>query len=458
MKIAFCAAEAIPFAKVGGLGDVVSGLSKALAALGETLLICLPRYGGIDPDEHHLVETGVHFVVRHLGTAYPIQVLKSSLPGTDVPVYFLDQPELYGRSTAVYPSERPVFEALRFDVLSLGFFELLKQLDFQPDILHVHDWHTAMVARHLKTRFKTDPFFAQTRSVLSIHNMAYQGITDHLNRLREGLLASDRLVAVSANYAQEILLHPHGAGLEDLLQAHQAKLCGILNGLDTDLFNPQTDRFLSSPYNPETVQMGKSKCKADLQHRVGLPEQGDRPVFGMVTRLVDQKGIDLLLALLPVLSTLPLQLVILGGGDAEYEQLLQEANQRYNNIRTVIGFHLALGQQVYGGADLFLMPSQFEPCGLGQLIALRYGTIPIVRKTGGLADTVIDREEDPDNGNGFVFEPYTPEAFLTAIQRGLETWNTLGSDWWPWVRRAMSQDFSWQASAEQYRQLYQELL
>jgi starch synthase len=453
MKILFCAAEAAPFAKVGGLGDVVGSLPKALANLGDEVIVCLPHYGSITSDAFTLYETGLSFSVTHEGQPYPFRVMESVLPGTSVRVFLLGNQVLFGDSKEIYPAGQSEFEALRFEVFGKAVLPFLKALDWRPDIFHLHDWHTSNIAWLLKTQ--PDDYFNHAGMVLSIHNMAYQGIVHGINWLEEGLLHADAVIAVSPTYAQEILTPIAGAGLESILRGQPHKLFGILNGLDETLFNPATDVFLSKRYTVETASEGKAACKASVQMEIGLPLSKTVPMFGMVTRLVEQKGLELLLPILPELAKLPAQFAFVGTGESAYEEALKAANQDTDNIRSIIGFNLALGQEVYGGSDLFLMPSHFEPCGLGQMIALQYGSVPLVRKTGGLADTVIDIDADSDGGNGFVFEPYTSEALLETIQRAINHWQDPGSLWQTMVRRGMTHDFSWRQSAAEYRKIYQ---
>jgi starch synthase len=455
MRAVFCAAEASPFAKVGGLGDVVGSLPKALAACGVEVMVCLPAYGCITDEEHILAETGIEFTVTYLERTFPIRVLESKLPGSNVPVYFFANDELYGKPIEVYPQGEPAFTVQRFEVLGLSIFQLLKTLNWKPDVFHLHDWHTANMAVLLKEDFRQDPLFQHAGTVLTIHNMAYQGVLKGYNTLKEGILYSDALVAVSPNYAQEITSAVGGAGLQGVVASQKKKLHGILNGIDMDLFNPATDPFLAWQYGPETVESGKAVCKEALQHQVHFKPNTEVPVFGMVVRLVEQKGIDLLLEILPELAKLPAQFVILGSGQKAYEERLTPVNATTDNIRCMVGYNLALGQQIYAGSDIFLMPSHFEPCGLGQLIALRYGTTPVVRKTGGLADTVFDIDADPVRGNGFVFEEYTSEAFLAAIKRALAHWQARSPEWWNRMKKVMVQDMSWDKSAREYLAVYE---
>jgi len=452
MNIVFCAAECTPFAKVGGLGDVVGSLPKALEALGETVRIFLPFYGSIAEEGHAVSDTGIDFSLGYLDAVYPFRVLESLLPQSNIPVYFLDNHALFRSTDEIYPKNQELFEAQRLDIFAQAILSVLKIMEFQPDVLHVHDWHTARMAAWLKTDMASDSFYRQTQAVLSIHNMAYQGAPDGFNRLKSGLESADALVAVSPTYAKEILTPEDGCGLEDVLQTRPEKLSGILNGIDTNLFDPKTDQFLPVQYDTNSYITGKAAAKEGIQVALDLPRDPDVPLFGIVTRLVEQKGLDLLLPILPELAKLPAQFAILGSGEARYEDALKRANRETKNIRSLIGYHAALGQQIYAGSDAFLMPSRFEPCGLGQLIALRYGSVPVVRKTGGLADTISE------NVNGFVFTDYTAEAFLEAIERAIAVWQKDPQAWQKLILNGMSTDFSWQKSAMKYQQLYKSLI
>ncbi len=455
MNIVFCSAEVAPFAKVGGLGDVVGSLPKALTQCGEDVIVCVPQYGCIPKEEFHLIDTEFAFAVEHQGKSYPIRILEHPLPGSTVKVYFFANQDLYGSLAEIYPQLIPEREALRYEVLGKAILAFLKQLNWHPDILHIQDWHTANITVFLKTVYSEDPFYQNTGTVLTIHNMAYQGIIDGINWLKEGLIHSDALVAVSPTYAREIQTPISGAGLEDVVRQERHKLYGILNGIDMTLFNPETDPFIAQRYDVETAAQGKAACKVSLQMEVGLEVSPEIPLLGMVTRLVEQKGLDLLISAIPQIENLPFQLVILGTGQEIYESRLKQFNQTTRNIRSIVGFNLALGQHIYAGSDLFLMPSLFEPCGLGQMIALRYGAVPLVRKTGGLADTVFDIDEMPAEGNGFVFENPTPEALRATMERAMLQWSRHEVGWWAMVRRGMSHDFSWIHSAQAYQKVYQ---
>lgn len=461
-SVVFCASEAAPFAKVGGLGDVVGSLPKSLVHLGVDPVIVLPRYGFIEPGTHGLEKLDIHFEVYLLGQSVPVEVWKTFLPGVSggrqVPVYLLEQPRYFGGRQSVYPAD-PRQETEGFYLLSKALFPLLKHLNLSPDILHLHDWHTAAAAVELLEQRSADPFFHKTCSVLTIHNVAYQGIFEKggINWLGEGIRCADFVTAVSPTYAQEILTPEGGAGLDGLLRAKGERLLGILNGLDTAILDPMNDAFIPENYNRQTVHAGKGLCKRALQQELGLSVHPEIPLIGMVTRLVEQKGLDLMLPVMNLLMGRPAQWVILGSGEPGYEAVLREMNPRYKNFVAYIGFNLSLAQKIYAGSDMFLMPSRFEPCGLGQMIALRYGTVPIVRATGGLADTVTDIRSDAILGNGFSFEPYQSSALLEAVDAALAYYKD-GDAWQRLVQTGMAEDFAWEGSAKKYREVYRHLV
>jgi starch synthase len=447
MKIVFCGAEVVPFTKAGGLGDVMGSLPKALSMLGHQLSICTPRHGTISLEEALFTEDYPPFYVDYYGHSHLFRVLTGVLPGSTIPVYLLDNKELFGQYTEIYPNLSEADNAYRFELFSKAACLFLTQ--FSVDIVHLNDWHVAPMA----TFYRDFPTLLQNaKLVLTLHNLAHQGITPYHNWLKEALDRVDLITAVSPNYAAEIVTPLGGAGLDDMLRHHQSKLIGILNGIDIDLFNPQTDPFLSMRYSVDTVQSGKADCKKALQHYVGLPAQPDIPLFTMVSRFVPQKGLDLILPLLPKLAQLKAQFVFIGGGNQHYEKALMTP---YDNIRTHLGLNLALAQQAYAGADLFLMPSLFEPCGLSQMISLRYGTLPIARKTGGLADTVYDASLP--GGNGFLFESFEVTALENALQRALELFEDT-EKWQTLRQQGMRANYSWQNSAVQYVKAYQQLL
>ncbi|MGE0199960.1 MAG: glycogen synthase [Candidatus Melainabacteria bacterium] len=462
MHVVYCAAEVAPFAKVGGLADVLGSLPKAmaqskaaqLAGLKQTLI--MPLYGCIDTGKYGITKTDRAFAVQDGGQDYPISVWEGKLPGSDVPVCFIDNVELMSSRQTVYPYGQPELEMRCFRVFSLAVFQLLNQLGIEPDILHIHDWHTAQLAKTLK-QLQSEGRFTKTRSILTIHNLAYQGVWDDTNQLRDGLEAADHLTTVSPTYAREILTPEYGEGLQDLLNRRQKQLTGILNGIDPEVFDPGSDAFIPFHFDAGKPQPGKGGCKEALQQELGLPVDPNVPLIGFVSRLVDQKGLDILMPVIDELAGENIQWAILGSGDPKYEEALKRWNETTTQIRCYVGFNLAIAQKIYAGSDFFMMPSRFEPCGLGQLIALRYGSIPVVRAVGGLADTIVDADASPGTGNGYSFADYTSDALKATVDRAIRAYHQRDA-FNALVQRAMQQDFSWTRSAEVYLDLFRQVL
>lgn len=461
MRILFVASEAYPLAKVGGLADVVSSLALALQDLGHEICILLPKYGGIKAS---LEDLGKGFVVQFKGRAEWASLKKTMLKGK-IPVYLVENGHHFGREQ-IYGGA----ELERFLFFSLTIPRILSLLDFAPDVIHCHDWHTALTFLWLKKARMELP------SVFTIHNLAYQGSFDEqflfssglsqtwqecipahapkpkLNFLSQGILLANILTTVSPTYASEILTPEYGQGLEELLSYRRGDLYGILNGIDYEEYDPACDPYVERNYDSATIER-KVENKLALQRKSGLEENSEIPLCGMVSRLEEQKGIDLLLqAIDSLFSETRLQLVILGQGREHYRRLLSQTALRHaGRMAVFIGSNESLARLIYAGSDLFLMPSRFEPCGLGQLIAMRYGAVPVVRHTGGLADTVKDAARG--NGNGFVFHSYSVEEMLGAIKRAEEAFYH-SNEWQNLVRKNMKLDFSWKASVRKYQELY----
>ncbi len=472
LKILLVSAEVAPFAKVGGLADVAGALPKALKAMGHDVRVVMPRYGSIDIEKY-----GLHPVLRDLAVPLAHQPVHATVLegriGDDIPIYFIDNPQFFGRE-GMYGFWD---DDARFIYFSRAALEMMRPLGFKADIVHVNDWHTAIIPNMLARLYPSDPFYADMASLLTIHNLAFQGVygygTLHLaeleqwglitpgiagldeivNLLGRGVWFADAVNTVSNRYAAEILTPEYGERMDPLLRLYRGKLHGIINGIDYEAFNPKTDPVIAARYDIQTIER-KLENKQALQREVGLPEQASVPVLGLISRLYDQKGLDLIANIMWGLMRLNLQLVVLGAGDGRYEELFR-ANARDNPLKVAatIGFKPVLAQHIYAGADMFLMPSRFEPCGLGQLISLRYGTIPIVRATGGLADTIEDWDPVAQTGNGFVFEAYDHWDLFAQVVRALETYRQ-PQQWGRLQANAMSTDVSWRNSAEQYVRLY----
>ncbi len=480
-KILLVATEAAPFAKEGGVADVIGSLPKELAALGHDVRIFLPRYGTIDPNSWGIKATGVVQTLPMNGVNYTIAILQTTLPASQVTVYLLDQEEFFGRHQRLYLGDEQRDEQRRFLLFCRGLLDALPHLGFAPDIIHLNDWQTAPCAAYLRTTHRFLLRRGATRIVYTIHNLQYQGrwdpsilldaglepmrvftasgleFWDDVNWMKAGIVYADAITTVSRRYSEEIQTLDYGWGLDETLFQRSPRLFGIPNGLDWDIWNPATDEDLVAPYTAEEAPTVKLRNRSALREEFGLADEPTVPVIGIVSRLVDQKGFDLIAAIAAELRDLRLQLVVLGRGQPRYEQLFRELAESTNNVRVRIDFNLALSHRIYAGSDFFLMPSAFEPGGIGQLIALRYGTLPIVHATGGLADTVTDLTAYPKIGNGISFTPYTPVALLGALERALRLYSQRAR--WPdLVRRAMSYDSRWSASATTYSQLYERVL
>ena len=462
MQIVFAAAEAAPYAKVGGLADVAGSLPQALAALGHDVTLYLPLHRTIDRAKFQITDRAPSRSVPYGKTK--VRVLYPSVMRDGVRVVFVRNDQRIGRDKVYGEPD----DNKRYAFFCRAVFEDL--LESPPDVVHAHDWHAALLVP-LVARSRA---LGDTSTVFTIHNLAYQGRTDasvlaliglprarlaiedpsEANPMARAIVSADIVSTVSERYAQEILTDAFGERLQGLLRERRRRLSGIVNGIDTIAFDPATDRNIAARYSADDPS-GKAACKAALQKEGGLNTDPRAPIFGVVGRLVEQKGVDLLTASAPKLLDSGGQLVVLGSGDPAYEAKWKALATRYaGKLWLTLGFDAALAQRIYAGSDLFLMPSRFEPCGLGQLISFRYGTIPVVHEVGGLAETVRDLDRDPTSGNGFSFAEYSPAAFDDAIARAMRTFGTGGEVWSELVRRVMREDHSWGASAKRYVDLY----
>ncbi len=477
MEILLAASEAAPFAHTGGLGDVAGALPKALSRSGHDVRLIVPLYKAVDAQRHRLRIVASGLDVPAASGSQTVDVLEGHLAG-GTPVYFVRHDPSFNRdglyqspSAQDYPDN-----AERFALFCRAALEVCRRVDFQPEVLHAHDWQTALLPIYLKTTLRGDRFFQQTATVFTIHNLGYQGLfpSEALprlmlprelftpaglefygkgNLLKGGLLFADLLTTVSRRYSQEIQTPDQGFGLDGVLRERQGDLFGILNGIDPEEWNPAGDPHIVAHYTVDDLS-GKARCKADLQRRLKLPVRATVPLLAVISRLAGQKGLDLLRGILDTLMALNMQLVLLGSGEKELEAAFREAAAKYpSKLAVRIGFDLALSHQIEAGADLFLMPSRYEPCGLNQMYSLAYGTIPVVRATGGLDDTVVRFDPVTGQGNGFKFEEATATAFLQAIWQVLALYRekTL---WSRLIANAMTADFTWDRSAREYEQLY----
>jgi starch synthase len=474
LKILILAAEVVPFAKTGGLADVTGSLPKAIHALGHDVRLAMPRYGRIRPDRFDLTTILDTFSVPMDGHTEPVQLMHTTL-ADGVPVYMVQNARYFDREGIyMYPDD-----AERFILFCRGILEGIKHLDWQPDIIHCHDWHTALVPNWMKTIYADDPFFADTATVYTIHSLAYQGIFGHrvlevagideygfvvhpdtvdLNEvvdfMARGIIFADVVSTVSPTHAREILTPEFGEKLDPVLRDRQDRVFGILNGIDIDVYNPATDPYLHTNYNPEDFDR-RAQNKLALQREAALREDALAPLIGIIARLTDQKGFDLITPIIEsVLQHLNAQFVLMGTGEQRYHDFFLDLPNRYPDQTGVfLTFNAALERKIYAGTDIFLMPSRYEPCGLGQMIAMRYGSVPVVRATGGLADTVHDYDPSTGQGTGFVFVPYDAMALYTALTRAVEMYRHRRV-WRELQIQCVQQDFSWQSSARQYVDLY----
>ena len=473
MRILFATSEAAPFIKTGGLGDVCGALPKALAAEGVDVRVILPLYTCMDQTQKDQM--------AYLGSFYTNISWRSTYCGVftskvgNVVYYFLDNEQYFSRPNVYGEYD----DSERFAFFSKAVLDTLNFVDFFPDIIHTNDWQTALLPVYLNAFYRSDPRYGAIKTVLSIHNIEFQGkynpiilgsifgldvmhrsllmYDGDLNLLKGGIESSDRVITVSKTYAEEILSPAHSFGLHNILLPRRHKLKGVVNGIDTEVFNPETDPYIFKNYTYETIRF-KSLNKRQLQKDMGLALSNDIPIIGMVTRLTHQKGIDLICQVADQLSALPIQFIVLGTGDSGYERFFYCLEQAHRDkVRSYIGFSKEVAQKIYSGADMFLMPSESEPCGLAQMIAMRYGTIPIVHAVGGLADTVTPFHPEEKTGNGITFQSLHPYDMLDAIHRSIELF--YNKPLWRALRKnAMQSDYSWKKPAQEYLAIYQEIL
>lgn len=468
MKILFACSECSPFAASGGLADVAGSLPAALQKEGAECRVIMPLYGSIGlqwrANMTFLTSFGVplSWRVAHCG------VFTMQYGG--VQYYFLDNEQYFKREGGIYGY---FDEAERFAFFSKAVLETLTHIDYEPDVIHCNDWQTALIPVYLNVFYREVPKLSRTHTVFTIHNIQYQGqfgldvagdvcglpdwaigkVEYHgdLNMMKGALEECERISTVSPTYAKEILDPYFGHGLDEILRQKEWKLCGILNGIDTVGYNPSRDHALAANFSARKPE-GKALCKAALQQQMHLPEEPDTPILAMVSRLVSHKGFDLVEYAMENMLRMGMQVVILGSGEQQYEDFFHEMQRRHpQQVAFTCGFMPTLSRQIYAGADFFLMPSQSEPCGLAQMIALRYGTIPIVRSTGGLADSIIDWDT-PGGGCGFTFQSYNADDMLGAVRRAMGLYHSeYRAEMLP---RALKCDFSWRRSAKQYMSMY----
>ncbi len=478
MRIAFASSECVPFVKTGGLADVAGSLPKALMEAGCEVKVFLPLYNSIDVKKHKLIfASELADIPIQIGEkTVTFNVWYGRLSGSAAEIYLIDCPLYYHRGS-VYTND--LDEDERFILFQHAVLHILQRFNWAPDVLHCNDWQTGLLPAYLKLSYSWDTLFKETACLFSIHNIGYQGrfprdtvskaglsfdhyyptgpleFNDSFSFLKTGIVYSEIISTVSETYALEIQTPAYGAGMEKVLAGRKADLAGILNGIDTQDWNPRTDALI--PFHFSAARPGNKKMnKQALLKQVNLPFDNEVPVIGIVSRLTKQKGMELLLPVIHEVMKLPVQFVALGSGDPQLEAFFRWAAATYpTRFASYIGFNNELAHLITAGADMFLMPSLYEPCGLNQMYSLNYGTVPIVRKTGGLNDTVKDFHDFQQLGNGFSFNDPTPYALLTTISRALTIFKIKGS-WKAIMKRGMTQDFSWQASAGRYLELYKQ--
>lgn len=471
MKVLYVASEALPFMASGGLGDVAGSLPQALRKRLIGCRVVMPLY---DTIKQELKDTMKFVTSISVPVAWRRQYCGIFEAKADGVIYYLLDNQYYFKRDTIYGHYD---DAERFAFFARAVLEMLPHLDFRPDIIHCNDWQSALTPVYYTTMYAKDPWYQGIKTVFTIHNIQYQGVygkeiigdviglegstniieyDGDVNFMKGAIECADKVTTVSPSYAQEILDPWYSHGLDTILKARSWKLQGILNGIDVVNYNPETDKAIAANYNAEDWS-NKKVDKKDLQKEMGLPVRADVPVVGIVSRLVDHKGLDLVKAILEeLLNTTDIQVVVLGSGDWQYESFFKDMAGKYPDKMGVrIGFVPALARKIYAGADLFLMPSKSEPCGLSQMVALRYGTVPIIRETGGLRDSITDSGDG--KGNGFTFKSYNAHDMLYAIRRAVDAYNN--KEYWPTlVQRALECDFSWGKSANEYIKMYNKLL
>ena len=473
MKILFVSSEGLPYSKTGGLADVVEGLPRALKALGHEVAIVLPRYHG-----NKVASVLVSSVTTALGDKLRFPAIAEAAPVNGLRYFFVDDPQffdraqLYGDKSGDY-----VDNAERFAEFSRVAIEVMKRV-WLPDVVHCHDWQSALVPVLLRTQHAADPVVRSLPVILTIHNLGYQGLFPQtalraigvpqtlftmdtlefygkVNYLKGGLIFADYLTTVSRRYAKEIQTPEFGWGLEGVIRNRADRLVGILNGVDYGAWSPESDALIAQNYSVHNLE-GKKACKKDLLAAFRLPADNfERPVIGIVSRFADQKGFDLIVEIVPELMKENLALVVLGTGQPDYEKLFKGLADKYSDrVGVKIGYDNTLAHKIEAGADIFLMPSRYEPCGLNQIYSLRYGTVPVVRATGGLDDTIQNFSAKTQHGTGFKFEEYDGEPLLASIRAALKSYRD-PKVWGVLQANGMAKDYSWKASAPAYVTLYE---
>ncbi len=478
-KILFVASEGVPFIKTGGLADVVGSLPKRIDKENYDVRVILPKYACIKQELKDKMQYVTHFYMDYNWKQEYVGVLETIEDG--IHYYFIDN-ESYFSGPKVYTDDAR-YEMERYVYFSKAALSILPVIDFQPDIIHCHDWQTGMIPVYLDDRFRQGEFYRDMKTIITIHNLKFQGkwgieeakemlglpyryfTADTLeayndaNLLKGGIVFADLVTTVSDTYAEEIKTSFYGEGLDGLLRARSGQLRGIVNGIDYDDFNPETDKHIVSSYSIDNFREEKVKNKEALQKELGLKVDGEKMMIGLISRLTDQKGLDLIAYVMDELCQDDIQFVVLGTGEERYENMFRHFDWKYSDkVSANIYYSDELSHKIYASCDAFLMPSLFEPCGLSQLMSLRYGTVPIVRETGGLKDTVQPYDETNGTGTGFSFANYNAHEMLNTVRQAEELFYENKPEWNKMVERGMAADFSWDASAKKYQEMYDELI
>ena len=478
-KILFVASEGVPFIKTGGLADVVGSLPKCIDKRYYDVRVVLPKYTCMKEEMKQKLQYVTHFYMDFHWKQEYVGVLSAEVEG--ITYYFVDN-EFFFNGFKPY-SDNALFEIEKYAFFCKAVLSILPVIDFRPDLIHCHDWQTGLIPVYLKERFAGGDFYRNIKTVMTSHNLKFQGkwsvkevkeitgLSDYFfapdkleaykdaNLLKGGLVYADAITTVSETYAEEIKTDFYGEGLNGLLNARAHDLRGIVNGIDYDDFNPETDKFIPFPYNANNFRKEKVKNKRALQEELGLERDDKTMMIGIVSRLTGQKGFDLIAYVMDELCRDNVQLVVLGTGEEQYENMFRHFDWKYNNkVSANIYYSEALSHKIYAGCDAFLMPSLFEPCGLSQLMSLRYGTLPIVRETGGLKDTVQPYNEYEGTGTGFSFKNYNAHEMLRTIRYAEQIYYDRKREWNKMVDRAMAVDFSWKVSANKYQEMYDWLI
>lgn len=477
-KVLYVASEAVPFIKTGGLADVVGSLPKCFPKEYFDVRVIIPKYACMKQEFKDQLHYITNFYMDLNWRQQYVGIFELEYEG--IKFYFIDNEEHFSGDKPYYGMPG---DLEKFAFFSKAALSILPVIDFRPDIIHCHDWQTGLIPVYLKDRFRGGEFFANMKSVMTIHNLKFQGVWDVKtiqrfsmlpdyyftpdkleaykdgNMLKGGIVFADAITTVSQTYAEEIKMPFYGEGLDGLMRARSGDLRGIVNGIDYDEFNPETDKLIAQPYNAKNFRKEKGKNKKQLQAQLGLPVDEKKFMVGIVSRLTDQKGLDLVQCVMDELCSDDMQFVVLGTGDEKYENMFRHYDWKYHDrVSAQIYYSNEMSHKIYAGCDALLMPSLFEPCGLSQLMALRYGTVPIVRETGGLKDTVEPYNEYESRGTGFSFSNYNAHEMLDTVRYAKYIYYDKKREWNKIIDRAMAADFSWQQSAGKYQELYDWLI